>query len=233
MENWKTIKEIADDIGVEKSKVKYQVSKLPSYMVERTKSPIKISPDGERHLRVIFGASDMYVWKNSESEEIIKLKQEIKSLKFGLELKEKSADEKIKLMEQIIDRQREDYEKLQKLLDQEQQLHAMSQKKVIEDSAKYALLEENTKRLEQVEEENEILNKENQRIHEKAVNVLSEMSWRKGGEYSKAAKVIAEKQSTEQLLNILASDAEKQIEQLKEELEKEKSKTWWDKLRGK
>lgn len=59
------------------------------------------------------------------------------------------------------------------------------------------------------------------------------MSWRKGGEYSKAAKVIAEKQSTEQLLNILASDAEKQIEKLKEELEKEKSKTWWDKLRGK
>ena len=230
MENWKTIKEIADDIGVEKSKVKYQVSKLPSYMVERTKSPIKISPEGEHHLRIIFGFESSV---NPDSEEVIKLKQEIKALKFEMELKGKSTDEKIKFMEQIIDRQREDYEKLQKLLDQEQQLHAMRQKKVIEDSAKYALLEENTKRLEQVEEENEILNKENQRIHEKAVNVLSEMSWRKGGEYSKAAKVIAEKQSTEQLLNILASDAEKQIEQLKEELEKEKSKTWWDKLRGK
>ena len=230
MENWKTIKEIADDIGVEKSKVKYQVSKLPSYMVERTKSPIKISPEGEHHLRIIFGFESSV---NPDSEEVVKLKQEIKALKFEMELKGKSTDEKIKFMEQIIDRQREDYEKLQKLLDQEQQLHAMSQKKVIEDSAKYALLEENTKRLEQVEEENEILNKENQRIHEKAVNVLSEMSWRKGGEYSKAAKVIAEKQSTEQLLNILASDAEKQIEKLKEELEIEISKTWWDKLRGK
>lgn len=129
MENWKTIKEIADEIGVEKSKVKYQVNKLPSYMVERTKSPIKISPEGEHHLRIIFGISDMRAWKNPDSEEVIKLKQEIKTLKFEMELKGKSTEEKIKFMEQIIDRQREDYEKLQKLLDQEQQLHAMSQKK--------------------------------------------------------------------------------------------------------
>ena len=53
----KTIKQIADELGLEKDKVKYQVKKLPTEHVKKQGNVTYITPDGERLLLLALGKS--------------------------------------------------------------------------------------------------------------------------------------------------------------------------------
>lgn len=54
----KTIKQIADELGVNKDKVKYRVRKLPASMVSVEEGITQISEDGERLLQGYFAGRD-------------------------------------------------------------------------------------------------------------------------------------------------------------------------------
>jgi len=113
----KTIREIAEEFGVSKDKIKYQVKKLPSDWVKNRGNLIYVNDDGIRYLADTLGIK----WKKSEKispefnylENIIQtLENELKILQSQLEIKDKQIEE------------------LTRLLDQQQQLHMAEQKKV-------------------------------------------------------------------------------------------------------
>lgn len=53
----KTIKQLADDLGISKDKVKYQVRKLPGNYLVKKGNVIYIKTQGIKHLQEIFGES--------------------------------------------------------------------------------------------------------------------------------------------------------------------------------
>ena len=142
----KTIKQLADEFGLPKNKVKYRVRSLPEYMLERKEGVIYITEEGEWHIKELLGVKNEKVAPLSLEEIKIKeLESEIKRLNFQLELQDKTFEEKHTLLQERIEQQKKDIEKLHNLLDQEQKLHAMAQQKVL-------MLEENTEEKKPAEE---------------------------------------------------------------------------------
>lgn len=111
----KTIKQIADELGVSKDKVRYQVGKLPSNYIVKVGKITHLTNDGYKRVLECFGM-ELPSNLHSKSEEnytpFTYLEEQIEFLKKQLE---KSNEEKNELI---------------KLLDQEQQLHLLSNQKV-------------------------------------------------------------------------------------------------------
>lgn len=86
----KTIKQIAEEYGIPKHKVKYQVEKLPKNCVEKIGEILHVTPEGAAILK------DLFAEKNGEksgefSEEI--LRQMVEMLNRELEIKNKQISE--------------------------------------------------------------------------------------------------------------------------------------------
>lgn len=130
----KTIKQLADEIGLPKNKVKYRVRSLPENMLERKEGTIYITEEGEGYIKDLLGVEKPL---SSDEVRVKELESEIRRLNFQLELQDKSFEEKMALQKERIEQQQKDIDMLHNLLDQEQKLHAMAQQKVL-------MLEENT-----------------------------------------------------------------------------------------
>ncbi|ADU24434.1 MarR family transcriptional regulator [Ruminococcus albus] len=149
----KTIKQIADELGVSKDRVKYLVKKLPSGWVEKRGNITYINADGERNIYMLegkkWGKSDEITHIETELDRVIsthlpteeqkkdmeieRLKARVAELERQLEYERANSEEKQALLkawndEQIqqFNRIIEDNKKLLQLIDQEQQLHLRS-----------------------------------------------------------------------------------------------------------
>ena len=147
----KTIRQIADELGVSKDRVKYLVKKLPSEWVKKQGNITYINNDGERYIYMLMGK----VWeKNKEityvnnkleqvfsqcfpteeekkDREIERLNARVAELERQLEYERASSEQKQALLQAWSDERQEnlsrileDNRKLLKLIELEQQLHA-------------------------------------------------------------------------------------------------------------
>jgi len=114
----KTIKELADELGVKKHIVKYQVDKLPEEYVEKKSGILYVKPSGILIIKEIFGEeksgekSNNYANNSEESSLVQHLLKEVE---------EKNSQ--IKEFQKLFETQ-------QKLLDQQQQLTLQANKKI-------------------------------------------------------------------------------------------------------
>ncbi len=106
----KTIKQVADELGVKKDKVKYQVGKLPSNLLVKKENRIYIKNNGIKRLYGIFEKKSIEI-KSDNLPDFIHLEKTIKLLENQLLAKDKQI------------------ESLLTKLDQEQQLHLLTSQK--------------------------------------------------------------------------------------------------------
>ena len=127
----KTIKQIADDLGVTKQAVWLQVANLPpstvSSGVNRT---ILINQEGEALLRGMIRAKKAQNFTPDDSKEIIReLKHKIEMLELEKRLQGKAAAEQVRLLNEVVDDKEKQISDLLKAIDQEQQLHMATHQK--------------------------------------------------------------------------------------------------------
>ena len=96
----KTIKQIADELGVSKDKIKYQVGKLPAEMVVKSEGIAYITDNGIAIIKgLVMGKSTGELPSNKDERIITLLKENIKILQAQLEIKDRQfevKDEQIK-----------------------------------------------------------------------------------------------------------------------------------------
>lgn len=140
-----TIKELADELGVSKDKVKYQVRKLPSYYLVKKGNITYLTEQGIWHIKNLMGkktgnfpSSLPTELPTQEGEKIKALESRIRELELELKLKGESWERQTEILNEIIaekekriERMDADCEKMQQLLDQEQQLRMAEMKKNI------------------------------------------------------------------------------------------------------
>ncbi len=107
----KTIKQIADELGIKKDKVKYQVGKLPSNLLVKKGNTLYIKNNGIKRLYDIFDIHP--IEKKTENF------TDFSHLEKTIELLENQLIQKDKQIESLLVK-----------LDQEQQLHLLSNQKV-------------------------------------------------------------------------------------------------------
>ena len=136
----KTIKQVADELGVSKEKVRYRVRNLPSECVEK-RGKITYLTDGgaaiiqgfltgePRNFSAAFAERITHLNPPEETRRIIELEEKVKSLEWQLEYERASAEKQqnmtlVKFKEEIerTDQMIEDFRKWQKIIEQEQQL---------------------------------------------------------------------------------------------------------------
>lgn len=105
----KTIKQLADELGINKDKVKYQVGKLPGEYLVKKGNITYLKKAAETRIREIF-VGNLPKEKLGKNEEFTHLITHLE-------------DENKFLRQQL--------ERTTEMLDQEQKLHAMSQQKVL------------------------------------------------------------------------------------------------------
>ena len=108
MNNTKTIKELADELGVTKDKVKYQLRKLPSELTTKKDGIIYIKKSG---VKIILD----------------NLKGKIPINKYSF-LTTDCPPNQLNILQDELDRKNKQIESLQKLLDQQQNLQLQTQK---------------------------------------------------------------------------------------------------------
>ena len=108
MNNTKTIKELADELGVTKDKVKYQLRKLPSELTTKKDGIIYIKKSG---VKIIL--------------DNLKGKRPINKYSF---LTTDYPPNQLNILQDELDRKNKQIESLQKLLDQQQNLQLQTQK---------------------------------------------------------------------------------------------------------
>lgn len=137
----KTIKQIADEIGVKKDNIKYRVRNLPNDCVVKEGNITYINEQGEEIIKgLVRGksilSSNVFTYKEDENTQlnitqikINELESEIKVLKRELEIERATAEEKLliqqKHYQEVIEQSRqamEDSRKWQALIEREQQL---------------------------------------------------------------------------------------------------------------
>ncbi len=107
----KTIKQIADELGIKKDKVKYQVGKLPSNLLVKKGNTLYIKNNGIKRLYEIFDIQS--IEKKTENF------TDFSHLEKTIELLENQLIQKDKQIDSLLVK-----------LDQEQQLHLLSNQKV-------------------------------------------------------------------------------------------------------
>lgn len=133
MTNYKTIKQLADELGVSKDKVKYQVRKLPSGLTTKIKGITYLKNDAIKIISANLEGKKVGVYPGS-------LPKELPSdyLVEQLKIKDEEISEKNKQLERMMDSN----DKLQKLLDQQQILTLQANKKIEELESKVETPEE-------------------------------------------------------------------------------------------
>jgi len=134
LENYKTIKELADELGISKHIVKYQVDKLSSNLILKRNNRLYVSLEGQIKVKNVLNVSSNNSNKNEESFGEIE-----ENADFKVFINEELFDEITQKNEQI----KELHELLasqQKLLDQQQQLTLQSNKQIEKLQNQLALL---------------------------------------------------------------------------------------------
>jgi len=134
LENYKTIKELADELGISKHIVKYQVDKLSSNLILKRNNRLYVSLEGQIKVKNVLNVSSNNSNKNEESFDEIE-----ENADFKVFINEELFDEITQKNEQI----KELHELLasqQKLLDQQQQLTLQSNKQIEKLQNQLALL---------------------------------------------------------------------------------------------
>lgn len=140
-----TMKELADELGVSKDKVKYQVRKIPSYYLVKRGNVTYLTEQGIWHVKKLLGKkvgnfppSLPTELPTQEREKIRALENRIAELELELRLKGESWERQTEILNEIIaenekriERMDADNEKMHRLLDQEQQLRMAEMKKHI------------------------------------------------------------------------------------------------------
>jgi len=124
LENYKTIKELADELGISKHIVKYQVDKLSSNLILKRNNRLYVSLEGQIKVKNVLNVSSNNSNKNEESFDEIE-----ENADFKVFINEELFDEITQKNEQI----KELHELLasqQKLLDQQQQLTLQANKQI-------------------------------------------------------------------------------------------------------
>lgn len=136
----KTVKEIAEELGVTKQTIHNHLKNLPSNLtVKRDNRIIRIDTDVEAYLKKIVNKNDVNLTQNNDK--LIELyKEQIESYKETIEdLKEDNA-----YLRDQMKSYTKSIEKTQELLDQQQQLALITQKKLEDtESSKNLLIEQN------------------------------------------------------------------------------------------
>jgi len=155
LENYKTIKELADELGVSKDKIKYQVRKLPRDLPVKNegitylnKTAIKIILDSLPGELPRKAGNDTRVLPTElpSSELVENLKREIESKDYQIK--------------RLLDNQ----DKIQNLLDQQQQLTLQSNKQIEQLQNQLMLL---APKKEETEKEETVLENQSQNVDEK------------------------------------------------------------------
>ena len=204
-----TVRELAEELNISRQAIFNQMKRNPELAshMEKQGNKYYIDEVGQNLIRDrSIGRPQTMVTDQSMLNEVDKLRKENSALKdtiIGLQANQ------YKLMETIANTKTDN----QLLLESEEKLRKVS--------------EENN----ELREENSALQDENQRIHDKAASLLHNASWRTGMKIK--VENLVGPIPTEQWIDTYTKSAEDKISELKAQLEQEKAKTWWDKLRGK
>lgn len=182
-ENLKTIKELADELGVSKNKIHYQVSKISSEYVVRNNSMKLLTAEAVKQIKENLGIelnsslnSKLNTVKNQENTNIkgntsvegvelnSTLNSYLNSLKHQIEYLESQNINKDEQIKSLVEAQKQ----TQNLLDQQQRL-ALQDKKLLE---KYKAENDNLKALKMPSQETEFKHLDNQ--YKDEVNALKE-----------------------------------------------------------
>ncbi|NEX49382.1 hypothetical protein [Lactococcus lactis] len=182
-ENLKTIKELADELGVSKNKIHYQVSKISSEYVVRNNSMKLLTAEAVKQIKENLGIelnsslnSKLNTVKHQENTDIkgntsvegvelnSTLNSYLNSLKHQIEYLESQNINKDEQIKSLVEAQKQ----TQNLLDQQQRL-ALQDKKLLEE---YKAENDNLKALKMPSQETEFKHLDNQYKNE--VNVLKE-----------------------------------------------------------
>jgi len=144
----KTIKQLADEIGVSKDKVKYQVRKLPSELTTKVNGVTYLNT-----VAISIVTSEIGGKRTGDSPDFLPTELPSDYLVEQLKIKDEEISEKNKQLERMMDSN----DKLQKLLDQQQILTLQANKKIEE-------LE--LKNDEQTEKEEESVSSQNHEVKE-------------------------------------------------------------------
>lgn len=182
-ENLKTIKELADELGVSKNKIHYQVSKISSEYVVRNNSMKLLTAEAVKQIKENLGIklnsglnSKLNTIKHQESTNIkgntsvegvelnSTLNSYLNSLKHQIEYLESQNINKDEQIKSLVEAQKQ----TQNLLDQQQRL-ALQDKKLLEE---YKAENDNLKALKMPSQETEFKHLDNQ--YKDEVNALKE-----------------------------------------------------------
>ena len=182
-ENLKTIKELADELGVSKNKIHYQVSKISSEYVVRNNSMKLLTAEAVKQIKENLGIelnsslnSKLNTVKNQENTNIkgntsvegvelnSTLNSYLNSLKHQIEYLESQNINKDEQIKSLVEAQKQ----TQNLLDQQQRL-ALQDKKLLEE---YKAENDNLKALKMPSQETEFKHLDNQ--YKDEVNALKE-----------------------------------------------------------
>lgn len=182
-ENLKTIKELADELGVSKNKIHYQVSKISSEYVVRNNSMKLLTAEAVKQIKENLGIelnsslnSKLNTVKHQENADIkgntsvegvelnSTLNSYLNSLKHQIEYLESQNINKDEQIKSLVEAQKQ----TQNLLDQQQRL-ALQDKKLLEE---YKAENDNLKALKMPSQETEFKHLDNQ--YKDEVNALKE-----------------------------------------------------------
>lgn len=120
MDNQKTIKQLADELGVEKHIIKYQVKKLSGDYLDNSSGIIFINPEGIKIIKANLGAE-----KSGENQDKYSNKVDNTDLVQHLLKEVEEKNNQLKDFQKLLENQ-------QKLLDQQQILTLQANKKIAE-----------------------------------------------------------------------------------------------------
>lgn len=128
----KTIKEIADELGISKQALRKHIDKLPTTCVSiGSNRTIFINTNGQEILKTIVSTKVTTQVPTSDNSKIVELTHKIHLLELEKDLKNESSSEQIKMLNNQILEKDNQIAEFQKLLDQEQQLRMVSEQKLL------------------------------------------------------------------------------------------------------
>jgi ribosomal protein L35 len=132
----KTIKQLADELGVSKQTIRYHIKSLPvNFTSKDSKNRITVTPTGARFIKdKVVNKKHHFTGKKPQQKSSLPVnkKEQENALLKRLDLLEQTYHEQLVSKDQEIARLHDTLDQTQKLLDQSQQLQLMTEKKVAE-----------------------------------------------------------------------------------------------------
>ncbi|WEV63199.1 HTH domain-containing protein (plasmid) [Lactobacillus sp. ESL0731] len=132
----KTIKQLADELGVSKQTIRYHLKSLPvKFTGKDNKNRITVNAAGTRLLKnLVVNKSGNFTGKKPQQKSFLPVndQEQINSLLQRLDTLEETYHEQLLSKDQEIARLHNTLDQTQKLLDQSQQLQLMAEKKIDE-----------------------------------------------------------------------------------------------------